>query len=148
MKAKLVTYRIEGDNGLGMFGENYGMWCDCSANADEITKSFTKVRGMDREFEHVEGVYEYYCAFKDLHHTIDILPFHLIEYLVESGLKLVEIEGDVIMGETQTIFKPSEVRKKQLSVGKLRNKLAREVAREHLKQEFKVLNVHNYLILD
>lgn len=148
MKAKVVTYRIEGDNGLGMFGENYDMWMNFSANSDEINKSFKKVRGMSMEFEHVEGLYEYYCAFKDLHHTLDILPFHLIEHLTKSGLKLVEIEGDVIMGRTQTIFKPSEVRKKQLSVGKLRNKLAREVAREHLKQEFKVLNVHNYLILD
>ena len=148
MKAKVVTYRIEGNNGLGMFGENYFMWNNNSVQSDEITNSFIKVKGMSIEFERLEGIYEYYCAFKDLHHTLDILPFHLIEYLMESGLKLVEIEGEVIMGETQTIFKPSEVRKKQISVGKLRNKLAREVAREHLKQEFKVLNVHNYLILD
>lgn len=148
MKAKIVTYRIEGDNGMGMFGENYHMWNNFSVQSDEISCSFNKIKGMDREFHHVEELYEYYCAFKDLHHTLDILPFHLIEYLMESGLKLVEIEGDVIVGGTQAIFKPSEVRKKQISLGKLRNKLAREVAKEHLKQEFKVLNIHNYLILD
>lgn len=148
MTRDVVTYRVEGINGLGMFGENYPMWAFNSEKADKINKSFNKIAGMYREFEHLEDLSSFYCAFKDLYHTLEILPFDLLEYLVKSGLKVVEIRGKVVVGRTQVVFKPREVKKKVISIAQLKNKLAKEIAKEHLKEEFKVLSVHNYLILD
>ena len=148
MKVKVITYRVEGEGGLGLF-------CDLSnwMGTDEgskIISNFYKVETMDKEFDYLDclDLSQHFCAFKNLNHTLQILPFNLLEYLENCGLKLVEVKGKVILGETQSIFLPHEVKKKVITVEKLKSKLAKKIAKRDLRREFGTLDISNYLILE
>lgn len=148
MKVKVITYRVEGEGGVGLF-------CDSSSwlgtdEASEILRNFNKVLLMDNEFCHLdyEDLRQHFCAFKNLNHTLQILPFNLLEYLEDCGLKLVEVRGQATLGETQSIFLPHEVKKKVITVEKLKSKLAKKIAKRDLRREFETLDISNYLILE
>ena len=149
MKVKVITYRVEGEGGLGLFF-NSSSWVGTDESS-EIYRNFLNVTNMRIEFDylHDDDLRQYFCAFKNLNHTLQILPFNLLEYLEDCGLKLVEVRGQVILGKTQSIFQPHEVKKKVITVEKLKSKLAKKIAKRDLIREFgRTLNKANYLILD
>ena len=148
MKVKVITYRVEGEGGRGLFCY-LSNWMGTD-EASKINRNFNKVITMDREFDYLDclDLSQHFCAFKNLNHTLQILPFNLLEYLENCGLKLVEVKGKVILGETQSIFLPHEVKKKVITVEKLKSKLAKKIAKRDLRREFGTLDISNYLILE
>ena len=148
MKVKVITYRVEGEGGLGLFYD-LSTWMGTDEGS-KIISNFYKVETMDKEFDYLDclDLSQHFCAFKNLNHTLQILPFNLLEYLENCGLKLVEVKGKVILGETQSIFLPHEVKKKVITVEKLKSKLAKKIAKRDLRREFGTLDISNYLILE
>lgn len=148
MKVKVITYRVEGEGGLGLFYD-LSTWMGTDEGS-KIISNFHKVETMNKEFDYLDclDLSQHFCAFKTLNHTLQILPFNLLEYLENCGLKLVEVKGKVILGETQCIFLPHEVKKKVITVEKLKSKLAKKIAKRDLRREFGTLDISNYLILE
>lgn len=124
------------------------------ANTDhwnDIRERFTDVTILVCDFPSSIGqipLSKFKCAFKDVNDLVYILPTYLLKFILDNGFQLVEVEGEVIESNSQAIFLDEKVKRKPLSIDKLLKNLAKEEAKKHLKEEFKTLNIENYLILN
>lgn len=140
-----LTYRIEDQNGEGLFQTfNWG-GKDLTA---VILDNFSEITSMSNEFDDIDDLSVYFCAFKDLNQLLRILPIKCLKFLEEHGFSLVQVKGKFVEGDTQLIFKRDEVSIKKLKSDKLMSVMARNVAMDDMKDEFPTLNISNYIILD
>jgi hypothetical protein len=147
-----IIYRVEHpkDNRGIFWSQYYHKWTRNGKKAHLIRQNFLNVRVLTDEFpEKVEGrnIQDYKCAFSSISNLLYILDTELLAYLVNCGFCLVEIKAPkVVHGRTQAIFVDENVKRNTLTVDKLLNKHAKQIAKEHLKEEFKTLNEKNYII--
>lgn len=137
MTRKLVTYRVQHlKTALGLFHHQ----ADCKwetadyVYAGEIRCRFQRILNMYIEFpeEISDRMSDYKCAFKSLNHMIEILPPHLLKYLVECDFEVARVEGVGIHADTQTFFRDVDVTIKSIPLDKVLRVIAKNEAKKHI----------------
>lgn len=133
MTRKLVTYRVQHPKtALGLFHHQ----AECKWEtadyeyAEEIRCRFKRIWNMYIEFpeEISDRMSNYKCAFKSLNHMLEILPPHLLKYLVECDFEVVKVEGVGIHTNTQTFFRDVDVTIKSIPLDKVLRVIAKRQA--------------------
>ena len=139
MTRKLVTYRVQHPKtALGLFhDQTVCKWETADYEyAEEIRCNFKRILNMYCEFpeEIFDRMSDYKCAFKSLNHMIEILPPHLLKYLVECNFEVVRVEGVGIHANTQTFFRDVDVTIKSIPLGKVLRVIAKRQALRDIGQ--------------
>ena len=131
----LVGFRIQHKvDRMGIFWTKFRDWQHDVVNTP-ILYGFQNIEVIHQEFGHM-AYSRYKCAFKSLQQLLETVTIDQLERLSKYDFEIIRLEGRMVKGKTQFIYRESQVKIENIELSKLSLLLAEDIAKREIIEEF------------